>query len=84
MFFLKIYTAILFQLIIWSGFSIIEWLSRHDLILYKVFMFGVFFYLAIIIGNSIIKSTRKTMLATMISLSIYGSFHLIMTIISVV
>ncbi|WP_400246997.1 hypothetical protein AB3U99_09105 [Niallia sp. JL1B1071] len=81
---MKIYTAILFQLIIWSGFSIIEWLSRHDLILYKVFMFGVFFYLAIIIGNTIIKSTRKTMLATMISLAIYGSFHLIMTIISVV
>jgi len=83
-FLLKVYTAILFQLIVWSGFSVIEWLSHHDLIFYKVLMFGVFFYLALIIGNYIIRSPRKTLLATIISLSIYGSFHLIMSIVSVV
>lgn len=69
---------------VWSGFSVIEWLSHRDLVLYKVIMFGVFFYLAIIIGNYIIRSPRKTLLATIISLSIYGSFHLIMSIITLV
>ncbi|MGP7818901.1 hypothetical protein [Niallia sp. 01092] len=78
---MKVYTAILIQLILWSGYSIIEWLSKHDLFIYKIFMFGVFLYLAITIGNYIIKSPRKTMLATFISLAIYGSFQMIMTIV---
>lgn len=80
---LKVYTVIILQLMLWSGYSITEWLSRHDLILYKICMFIVFFYLAITIGNYIVKSPRKTMFATFISLGIYGSFQIIMGIIYV-
>jgi len=81
---LKVYTTILLQLMLWSGYSIIEWLSEHDLFIYKVVMFGVFLYLAVILGNYVNRSQRKTMLATAISLSIYGSFQMIMSIIAVV
>ncbi|WP_445488498.1 hypothetical protein [Niallia sp. 03133] len=77
---MKIYTAILLQLILWSGYSVIEWLSKHDLVIYKILMFGVFLYLAVTVGNYIIKSPRKTMFATFVSLAIYGSFQMIMNI----
>jgi hypothetical protein len=76
----KIYTAVLIQLIIWSGYTFIEWLSEYDQLIFKALMFFVFLYLAVIIGHYIIKSTRKTFLATMVSLSLYGSFQVIMVL----
>ncbi|MFT8320323.1 MAG: hypothetical protein ABF649_05395 [Bacillus sp. (in: firmicutes)] len=79
---MKIYTAILLQLILWSGYSIVEWMSKYDLVMYKILMFAVFLYLAITIGNYIVKSPRKTMFATFISLAIYGSFQMIMSIVT--
>jgi hypothetical protein len=75
---MRSYTVILLQLIIWSGYSLIEWLSKHDQALYNILMFLVFFYLAIMIGNFIIRSAKKTFLLTMISLSLYSTFHLTM------
>ncbi|MGA9228500.1 MAG: hypothetical protein WB217_19320 [Mesobacillus sp.] len=78
---MKVYTVILLQLIIWSGYTFIEWLSKHDHPIYNVFMFLVFFYLAIIIGNYIMKSAKKTWIITLISLAIYASFHLTMSVI---
>lgn len=71
----KLYTVILIQLMIWSCYTFIEWLSKYDQLLYKVMMFLVFFYLAIIIGNYLMKSKRKTMLATSMSLIVYASFY---------
>lgn len=77
---MKVYTVVLLQLIIWSGYTLIEWLSKHDHPLYNVIMFVVFFYLAIVIGNYIMKSAKKTFLVTIISLAIYASFHLTMSL----
>jgi hypothetical protein len=76
---MKEYTVVLLQLIIWSGYTFIEWLSKHDHPLYNVIMFIVFFYLAVLIGNYIMKSAKKTILTTVLSLAIYGSFHATMT-----
>ena len=78
---LKVYTVVLLQLIIWSGYTFIEWLSKHDHPIYNVIMFLVFFYLAIIIGNYIMKSAKKTFFITLTSLAIYGSFHFTMSVI---
>lgn len=72
---MKVYSVILIQLMIWSGYTLIEWLSKHDQLIYNIIMFFVFFYLAIIIGNYIMKSTKKTIVLTIISLGIYTSFH---------
>ncbi|RSD28176.1 hypothetical protein EJA10_06885 [Mesobacillus subterraneus] len=78
---MKVYTVLLLQLIIWSGYTFIEWLSKHDHPIYNGIMFLVFFYLAIIIGNYIIKSAKKTFFITLISLGLYASFHLTMSFI---
>ncbi|WNS77015.1 hypothetical protein RRV45_08535 [Bacillus sp. DTU_2020_1000418_1_SI_GHA_SEK_038] len=78
---MKVYTALLLQLIIWSGYTFIEWLSKYDQLIYKVLMFFVFLYLAIIIGNYIVKSAKKTFFVTALSLTLYGSFHFSMAFI---
>ncbi|WP_369425967.1 hypothetical protein [Cytobacillus pseudoceanisediminis] len=41
---MKIYTALLLQMLIWSGYTFIEWLSKYDQLIYKVIMFFVFLF----------------------------------------
>nr|WP_246861149.1 hypothetical protein [Bacillus sp. REN3] len=72
---MKVYAVVMLQLIIWSGYTFTEWLSKHDHPLYNVIMFIIFFYLAVILGNYIMSSARKTFLTTLLSLAIYASFH---------
>lgn len=76
--YMKVYTVIIIQLMIWSGFTFVEWLSSYDWIIYKIIMFFIFFYLAIVIANQFIHSTRKTFVTTFLSLSIYSVIHIIM------
>ncbi|MBU8877657.1 hypothetical protein BGM26_01475 [Bacillus sp. FJAT-29790] len=80
---MKIYTALLLQLMIWSGYTFIEWLSKYDQPVYKIMMFFVFFYIAVIIGNNIMKSVKKTFFITALSLTLYGSFQFTMALIGV-
>lgn len=75
---LKNYLVILFQLIVWSGYTLVEWLSVNDRFVFKVFMFLVFSYLAIYIGKMILKSNRRTMLVTVISLLCYGILQILL------
>lgn len=72
---MRVYVVVLLQLILWSGYTLLEWLSQHDQVVYNVLMFFIFFYLAIQIGNSIMKSAKKTIFITTFSLSLYASFH---------
>ncbi|AZU61367.1 hypothetical protein [Neobacillus mesonae] len=72
---MKSYVVVLLQFIIWSGYTFIEWLSKHDQLIYKVIMFFVFFYLAFIIGNKVTQSAGKTFFITTLSLVIYASIH---------
>jgi hypothetical protein len=72
---MKIYIVVTMQLMIWSGYTFIEWLSKHDQMVYKVIMFFIFFYLAFLIGNAVTKSSRKAIFITALSLTIYSSIH---------
>nr|WP_066367751.1 hypothetical protein [Neobacillus fumarioli] len=76
---MRAYIVMILQFIIWSGYTLIEWLSKDQLI-YKVFMFFIFFYLAFLIGNKLTNSSRKTLFITGLSLVIYTSLHYTMVI----
>lgn len=69
------YVVVVIQLMIWSGYTLIESLSKHDESLYNVLMFGVFMYIAVISGNYIVESKKITFCLTALSLCIYGLIH---------
>lgn len=73
---MRIYTVIVIQFMIWSGFTLAQWLSEKDWYVYEIIMFMVFFYLAVKIGNLFIHSTRRTLYTTLISLGLYEIFHI--------
>ncbi len=77
---MRVYIVMMLQFIIWSGYTFIEWLSKHDQLIYKVIMFFVFFYLAYLIGNQLTGSARKTLFITTLSLIIYTSIHYTMAL----
>ncbi|OIK11505.1 hypothetical protein [Bacillus sp. MUM 13] len=78
---MKNYVVFLFQLIVWSGYTVVEWLSVDDKLLFKILMFLIFSYLAIYVGNSILKSNKKTILITGISLFFYGAVQILLKIV---
>ncbi|PLT28038.1 hypothetical protein CUU66_20845 [Peribacillus deserti] len=69
---MKSYIVFLFQTIVWSGYTLAEWLSNHDRIVYKITMFIIFCYLALIIGKTILKSNKRTLIITCTSLVCHG------------
>ncbi|TYR77681.1 hypothetical protein FZC79_02365 [Rossellomorea vietnamensis] len=73
---MKNYIAFLLQLIIWSAFSIAQWLSAKDHIEYKWIMFIVFFYLGFLIAKKILQSFRVTFIITLISLFTFFSLKM--------
>ncbi|XJZ28349.1 hypothetical protein ACF5W4_06030 [Bacillota bacterium Lsc_1132] len=75
---MKMYIIIILQFMIWSAYTLIEWLSQHDQLVYKVIMFFVFFYLAFLLGRKMTESPAKALFVTTLSLSIYSSFHFTM------
>ncbi|CAH0345927.1 hypothetical protein BCI9360_02231 [Bacillus sp. CECT 9360] len=75
---MKNYIVFLFQIIVWSGYTVVEWLSDHDRMLFKVLMFLVFCYLASYIGKAILKSNRSTILITCTSLISYAFLQLLL------
>ncbi|WML49403.1 hypothetical protein RCG23_05095 [Neobacillus sp. PS3-34] len=79
---MKIYVVILLQFILWSGYTLTAWLSKHDQPVFNVIMFFIFFYLAFQIGNTITKSARQTLIVTAASLLLYCSFHAAMSLFS--
>ena len=78
---MRIYSVVIIQFIIWSGFTLIEWLSKYDWFVYKIIMFFIFLNLAITIGNQILQSSRKTITVTVLSLFLYSTMHILMVII---
>ncbi|RDU38968.1 hypothetical protein DRW41_02340 [Neobacillus piezotolerans] len=76
---MKVYVLFLIQFIIWSGYTLTEWLSKHDHPLYNGLMFLVFFYLAVVIGENFIQSQRKVLFITAFSLGLYASFHIVLS-----
>lgn len=72
------YIALILQLMIWSGFTLVEWLSGGDRLFFKVILFGVFFYLAFMLARIIVKSNKITFVITVMSLSAYSALHLLL------
>ncbi|WP_409305268.1 hypothetical protein [Peribacillus sp. SCS-155] len=75
---MKSYIVFLFQLMVWSGYTVAEWLSRHDRLIFKILMFCIFTYLAVYIGKAVLKSVRRTFFITVVSLTSYGVIQLIL------
>ncbi|RST75350.1 hypothetical protein D4T97_008880 [Siminovitchia acidinfaciens] len=75
---MKKYVALLLQLMIWSGFTLVEWLSGRDHMLAKTILFAVFFYLAFLIARMIVKSNKTTIFITLASLGAYAGIHLLL------
>jgi hypothetical protein len=73
---MKNYIAFLLQLIIWSAFSVAQWLSGKDHIEYKWIMFIVFFYLGFLIAKKILQSSKVTFIITLISLFTFFSLKM--------
>ncbi|MBS4177271.1 hypothetical protein KHA89_07005 [Bacillus sp. FJAT-49731] len=76
---MKKYVALLLQLIIWSGFTMAQWLSGKDHFFSKIILFVVFFYLAFLLARMIVKSNKLTLWITIMSLSTYGMLHLLLS-----
>lgn len=75
---MRLYTVVILQLIIWSGYTFVEWLSRYDKLSMKVIILLIFVYFAMVLGNHLLHSKMRTVLATSISISVYLFFYFIM------
>ncbi|MGM0844437.1 MAG: hypothetical protein ACQEUT_05630 [Bacillota bacterium] len=74
---MKKYIAFLLQLIIWSAFTVAQWLSGKDHIEYKWIMFIVFFYLGFLIAKKILQSSKATVVITLVSLITFFSLKIL-------
>ncbi|PAE19040.1 hypothetical protein CHH80_18480 [Bacillus sp. 7504-2] len=74
------YIVILIQLMIWSVYTLFESLSKYDQIIYNVAMFFVFVYLGMVASNLILKSTKKTIFVTLVSLAVYCAIHIFLNL----
>ena len=75
---MKLYTVIVLQWIVWSGYSMAEWLSVHDRMLYKTIMFLLFLQIALHIARMILKGTKRTSIVTLLSLLSYMGLQTIL------
>ena len=63
---------------VWSSYTLAEWLSVYDRLVFKCMMFFLFSYLAIYIGKIILKSTKQTLVVTIVSLICYAVLQLLL------
>ncbi len=63
------YIVFLLQMMLWSGYTVAEWISRRDHIEYKWLMFIIVLYLALVIGKRFIHSKQEITIITIVSLS---------------
>lgn len=75
---MKGYAVFLIQWMVWSSYTLAEWLSKHDRVIYKALMFIVFLQIAVYISQSILRSPAKTGIITAVSLLSYGLLHFLL------
>lgn len=75
---MRLYMVVMLQLIIWSGYTFVEWLSKYDQFSIKVIILLIFVYFAMVLGNRLLHSNMRTVLATFISISVYLFFYIFM------
>jgi hypothetical protein len=68
---MKEYMAFLLQMMIWSSFSLIEWLSGRDRPFFKGMMFCVFLYMAFLLARKLGLRTRKAFWTTALTAVAY-------------
>ncbi|MEK3887118.1 hypothetical protein [Bacillus sp. FSL K6-3431] len=78
---IKKYIAMILQMFIWSGFTLVDWLSRKDHSISKVILFIVFFYLAFLLAKALLKTRKRTIWITILSLTVYQMMNMILHII---
>ena len=75
---MKLYVVLLIQWIIWSCFTLAEWLSQHDRFLFKAVMFLLFLQFSLVIGKKILKSSLATACITTVSLVTYIAVQVVL------
>ncbi|MGM7682755.1 hypothetical protein ACSVDA_11440 [Cytobacillus sp. Hm23] len=68
---MKTLTVFMVQFMIWSAYSIIEWLSRHDGRVSKSILLAILIYFAYIIAQKAMQSKKRGIIITIISLPLY-------------
>ncbi|MED4972688.1 hypothetical protein RA955_07970 [Geobacillus proteiniphilus] len=68
---MKAYVAFLLQMMIWSSFSLIEWLSGRDRPFFRGLMLCVFMYIAFLLARQLGLATRKAALTTLGTAAVY-------------
>ncbi|MGZ0085083.1 hypothetical protein ACWNXI_05760 [Caldibacillus thermoamylovorans] len=68
---MKTYVAFLVQMMIWSSFSIIEWLSGRDRPFFRGVMLCVFMYIAFLLARRLGLATRQAALTTIGTAAVY-------------
>ena len=62
--FVKIIHVIFYHFLLWSGFSIVLFLSNGDKFHYKVMLFFVFLYLAYVIAYVVLRIRKQALFLT--------------------
>ncbi|MGM0873498.1 MAG: hypothetical protein ACQEWV_01650 [Bacillota bacterium] len=57
-----------YHLLLWSGYSIVDWLSKKDSIIAKTILLIMFFYLAYLIAFTILKTRKRAILISFLTL----------------
>ncbi|WP_077617673.1 hypothetical protein [Bacillus sinesaloumensis] len=72
---MKIYVIGLIQILIWSAFSLVTWLSQSDSMFAKVILLIIFCYVAFLIATKIGLTRKGSLLVTVISFLCFFSFE---------
>ncbi|MBB5323839.1 hypothetical protein HNQ34_000931 [Anoxybacillus tepidamans] len=70
---MKEYVVFLLQMMIWSSFSLIEWLSGRDRPVFRGMLLCIFLYLAFLLARKIGLRTKKALLTTLVTAAVYFS-----------
>ncbi|MEH7382363.1 hypothetical protein V7138_18020 [Bacillus sp. JJ1533] len=72
---MKVYVIGLIQVLIWSAFSLVKWLSGSDSLLARGILLMIFCYFAFLIANKIGLTRKGSFLLTVISFFCFFSFE---------
>lgn len=70
---MKEYVVFLLQMMIWSSFSLVEWLSGRDRPLFRGMLLCIFLYLAFLLARKFGLRTKKALLTTLATAVVYFS-----------
>ena len=64
-------TVYCYHLILWSGYSVVGWLSKKDSMIAKAILLIVFFYLAYLVAFILLKTRKGAMIISIVSLILF-------------